>query len=128
MEIHLEKLPDDPILILKYTGALTGQQNHQIIESTQRALKQAKRPFYLVIDTRDVEAAFTDLVTFIKAFRHYKTNSHVFLTLPVIPPIFVGTDRLVEYILQEFEGLKVYNRLEDALAYVRKYHQENESM
>lgn len=128
MEIHLEKLPDEPFLILKYTGALHDALDYQIIEATQRALKQATRPFYLVIDTREVESAFIDLVTFIRQFRQHKTNGQAFVMLPVIPPIFVGTNRLVEYIHREFEGMMVYDTLDEALSYIRKHYKENEAI
>ena len=128
MEIHLEKLPDEPFLILKYTGALSTGLNHQIIESTQRALKQATRPFYLVIDTREVESALIDLVTFIRQFKQQETNGQSFFTLPVIPPIFVGSNRLVDYIQREFEGMMVYDKLDEALIYIEKHYKENDSM
>lgn len=122
MSVHVEKLPDLPVIVLTYEG-------HMDVETVKSAFSQSAviassldGVVYRISDVRNSEGNFTDVVNIIKAIRINALGSSAD---PKIKGVFVGNNqyaRMYADILKQEEfgitNIPFFKTLEEALEYI----------
>ena len=123
MSVRVEKLPDQPVIILTYQG-------HMDVETVKSAFVQSaviadtiNGTVYRISDVRKGEGNFADVVNIIKAIRESALGSSAD---PKIKGIFVGGHQMVrlyaDILKQEQFGatnIPFFKTMEEALEYIR---------
>lgn len=133
MDLKLEKLPDEPIIIMTLRGEITSvdlQLESQLDRAMERALQESEEPDYLIVDAREIGTSFKDLMALLKLLPRQDENPYEQFGVQEFahPPVFVGSNQIVDtYIRKVLPGAfqttdaPVFKNLEDALAYVRRH-------
>ncbi len=122
MPVHVEKLPDLPVIVLTYEG-------HMDVETVKSAFVQsvviaASLPgtVYRISDVRKGEGSFTDVINIIKSIRESALGSSAD---PKIKGVFVGGHQLArmyaDFLKQEQFGstaIPFFQTIDEALEYI----------
>ncbi|MBC7813997.1 MAG: hypothetical protein H7175_22780 [Burkholderiales bacterium] len=125
MSIIVEKLPDEPIIVVTYAGELNLEIVSAAFRQSAEIMDRLDGTVYRISDIRQGTSEFSDTMDIIHRIRHSRNVSGSTLD-PRLKAVFVGSHVLAEMyadILKqsEYGGKEIpfFNEMDDALAYIR---------
>lgn len=123
MPVRVEKLPDEPIIILHYEGHVDAETVKSAFLQSAEIASEIDGPVYRISDVRNGEGSFVDLMQVIAEIRKGIPGSSAD---PRIRGVFVGSHHMARLYAgflrqQQFGGtqLPFFHTLEDAFEYIR---------
>jgi hypothetical protein len=121
MSATVEKLPNEPIILVTVKGNMTAEIAREVYQEIAQITKDMPLPIYRITDIRKIETNFTDMMEVIKEATIERPGT---TCDPRITHIFVGNDKFVKIardVLQRIDpdNHPMLDTMEKALAYIR---------
>lgn len=121
MPVKIEYVPDKPILIATYIDSIDLEAVEELYQRSAEFYQQWNRPIYRIVDVRQANTTFAELIAIVKTSSQGKPGS---TTDPNVHVIFVGYNSWIQLFrdalqLEQFgqKELPLFLEIEDALAY-----------
>ncbi|MCU0498464.1 MAG: hypothetical protein MUF87_14025 [Anaerolineae bacterium] len=126
MHVSVDKPTDDPIYVITYQGHMSEGINPEQVAQVRSVLQQASEAFYLIVDLRQADRDFTDILAFAKQLPGDSGPSRAASMAPAHPPVFVGLHPFIQLVtkqmLPKMFGIAqapVFQELDEAIAYLQ---------
>lgn len=126
MHVSVDKPTEDPIYVITYKGHMAEGINPEQVEQVRAVLQQASEGIYLIVDLRQADRDFTDILAFVKQLPSATGPRRVAGLAPLHPPVFVGLHPFIQLftkqMLPKMFGVAqapVFPALEGAIAYLQ---------
>src|SRR5215210_1124109 len=123
MPVKVEKLPDEPIIVLTYTGHMDVELVKSAFLQSAELAAHIEGPIYRISDVRQGEGDFVDVMKIIAEVRKGVRGSSAD---PRIKVVFVGSHHMArlyaDFLQKQQYGAKMipfFHTPEEALAYIR---------
>ena len=123
MSVTLEKLPDEPIVIVTAVGLLNVEGMRAIYTQIAKILEKIDPPLYRISDVREQETSFAEMIEIVKEAGRGMPGT---TTDPRIRHMFVGRHKFAMLARDFYRNsdpnrlsMPTFDTLEEALSYVR---------
>jgi hypothetical protein len=120
MAVTVEKLPDEPIIIVTSVGQINVTMMREVYAQIAAILDKFEPPLYRITDARNQETSFADMIGIIKEASKGMPGT---TTDPRIRNVFVGRDKFAMLARQAYVNtgstIPLFDTLEDALTHIR---------
>jgi hypothetical protein len=122
MPIQIKRLEDKPILVVTLREQVDQQSLQRVFSQTALLSRELGGPVYRIMDARDSDVGFVELMGVIEDIRRDPTGSAVD---PNVREVYVGGTKWVKFAtralqLEQYGGVNtpIFHSLDDALMYV----------
>ncbi len=133
MPVQVNKLPDEPIILLTYDGSVDVETVKSAFQQSVELMSEINGAVYRISDVRAIDADETTIGQLFKLIAELRRDTSGSSADPRIHGVFVGGHQLARIYAdfmrqQQFGGTLIpfYHTLEEALDYIRfeiKAHQ-----
>jgi hypothetical protein len=123
MPATVERLPNEPIIIVTVTGQLTVEVMRDVYRQIAEIADDVVPPLYRITDTRFREASFAEMMAIIKEASKGMPGT---TTDPRIRNMFVGRDKMAmigrdcySNVTPQGNVMPMFETIEEALVYIR---------
>ncbi|MEZ4669180.1 MAG: hypothetical protein R3E39_14835 [Anaerolineae bacterium] len=120
MSVTVERIPDEPIIVLRYQGFMDVATVVEAFTKSGVLAANIEGTVFRIADVREADSTFVEVMNIIKASRSTagSTTDNKFRV------IFVGDNQLIRFYMQIVQNLgapplHIFHTLEDALEYIK---------
>lgn len=124
MSPQVERLPDEPIIVIMFDGAINGETAQNAIKQVAQMAEGMPKPIFRVIDTRNTTSSFSDIVMILAATTKGADGS---ASDQRFRSIMVGTHDMIVLLNESLKqpqygeiDVPLFEDMDEALAYARQ--------